>query len=233
MSLLTIVQDAADLVGVQRPSTTATSDLTTRQLMTLSQQEGDELARRHDWRGLVIPAQMTGDGTSTDFDLPPDFHRLAAGPALWRNQTLVAPLAGPATSAEWVALTNTLTAGFRYAYRLLAGVIQVWPAPSAGEVLRLEYLSSHWISVADRSARRLRWSADSDFALVPERLVTLGLIWRWKRQKGLAYDEEKNTYEIELARACAADRGAREITAGRTSDDELAPLIVPDTITVP
>lgn len=80
MSLLTIVQDAMSLCGLMAASQVyGTNDPNSSQFIALAQIEGDELARFHDWRSLKVLAQLTGDGTSTLWDLPEDFDRFMSG----------------------------------------------------------------------------------------------------------------------------------------------------------
>ena len=65
MSLLTLVQQAAILCGIEAPSAVASAtDVTTAQFRVLAQQEGDELSRAFDWRRLKVQATITGDGTT-------------------------------------------------------------------------------------------------------------------------------------------------------------------------
>lgn len=231
MSILTIIQGAADLIGLPRPSSIGSSDTTTRQLLALAQEEGEELARRHDWRGLILPLSLNGDGTKIAFTLPDDFQRLVSGTALWRENTLILPLVGPASNADWIAITNTIRVSVQKAYRLAGNAIEVYPAMGAGEVAKTEYLSSYFIVSADGATRRATFQQDTDKVVFPERLVKLGLRWRWRAQKGLDYAQAQDTYEQELSREAFADRGARPIAFGPAVDD-LPPLYAPDTIAV-
>ncbi len=232
MTAIAILQGAADLLGIPRPSSITATDVTTRQLLALLQEEGEELSRAHDWRGLIVPGQVTGDGSSISFDLPPDFQRLATGPALWRDQTLLEPLVGPLSSAEWVAYTNSITAGYQRVYRLVGGTLDIYPALGAGEVVRIEYFSSHWVISEDTLTRRLSVAQDTDYPAMPERLLKLGLRWRWRMQKGLPFEQHKLVYDAAIAQEAFADRGPRPINMGRSMDDGLAPLLTPDTIPV-
>ncbi len=232
MAAIDIIQGAADLLGIPRPSSITATDVTTRQLLALLQEEGDELSRRHDWRALIVPAQVVGDGASTSFDLPADFQRLATGPALWRDQTLIEPLTGPLNSAEWIAYTNSISAGVQKVYRLIGGTLDIYPALGADEVVRLEYFSSHWVISADTLTRRLGIAQDDDFPAMPERLLKLGLRWRWRMQKGLPYEAQQLVYQSAVEQEAFADRAYRAVTMGRSPEDDLAPLLTPDTISL-
>lgn len=232
MSLLTIIQDAADLLGLPRPSSSQSSDTTTRQLVALCTQEGEDLARRHDWRGLIVGGCIQGDGDTTRFILPADFDRLATGPALWRDGSIFQPLAGPVSGSDWVALVSRISVSTQKSYRLISANMDIWPTLDADDVVRFEYFATHWIASSDGASRRRRWQQDTDFALIPERLITLGLVWRWKAAKGLDYAEQQTTYEQQLAFEASADRAPRALAVGRFADDDLPPLYTPDTIQV-
>lgn len=51
-------------------------------------------------------------------------------------------------------------------------------------------------------------TADDDTTLFPERLLVKGVIWRWKRQKGLPYEDNLAEFEADLVQEINADRGA-------------------------
>ena len=63
MSLLTIVQDATNRIGVPQPSSAIDSaDVTTRQFVSFAQQEVRELARFHPWQVLQKEKDLHRDG---------------------------------------------------------------------------------------------------------------------------------------------------------------------------
>ena len=58
-----------------------------------------------------------------------------------------------------------------------------------------------------------------------ERLLKLGIIWRWKAHKGQAYEEEMATFETLKQRLVKQDAGAKALVVGRkrlTLDADLA-----------
>ena len=214
MSLLTLVQDAAVLVGLESPtSVVSNSDATVAQLKALAQQEGDELSRFYDWRNLKVSSTITGDGTTESWDLPCDWDRQVAGDDLWLSTAPFIPLQGPVSDQDWLGFKAAPTRPIRPIWRYFGATIQIWPVLSASQTVNLEYRSSYWISSSDGATIRNRWSADSDVALVPERVMTYGLIWRWKRMKGLDYSEEFATYQVERMKAARNDGGYRTLKA--------------------
>ena len=54
-------------------------------------------------------------------------------------------------------------------------------------------------------------TTDTDVALIDEDLITMGLKWRFLRQKGLPYSEEFGDYERAAQRAMARDGGSRPV----------------------
>ena len=74
--------------------------------------------------------------------------------------------------------------------------LQIWPALASGEIVNLEYYSTNPIASADGATRKPRFTADTDFVMFPEGVLTRGMIWRWKQSKGLEYAEDFRTWNI-------------------------------------
>jgi hypothetical protein len=213
MSLLTMIQDAMALCGLASPSSAyGSSDATVSQFVALAQVEGDELSRFADWRALKVSATFTGDGESTLWDLPTDFDRFMNGAIFWSEESSGNKLFGPIPDDDLVALKAMETEPPEPVWRLFGDQIEIWPALDDGEVVNTEYRSAYWILDNDGSTRKARWTADSDRAVISERLMTLGLVWRWKQTKGLEYSEAFRTYQIERTRQASNDGGKGVIT---------------------
>lgn len=222
MSLLTLIQDAAILVGIDEPSAVASSsEAEIKQLRVISQQEGDELSRSHDWRKLKVQASITGDGVSEYWDLPDDWDRQQAGDNLWQQDSPHLPLIGPITDEEMLALKASTSEPSRPAWRYFGDQIQIWPILDSGEVIRMEYRSSHWIISSDGDTVRNRWVADTDTALIPERIMTLGIVWRWKAYKGLDYAQSFQTYQMERMKAARVDGGFRTLRMSTSFNQDI------------
>ena len=70
-----------------------------------------------------------------------------------------------------------------------------------------EYRRANWVVSASTGDAVATWQSDSDTTLLPERLLKLGAIWRFKRAKGFDYAEEYRTAQVERAKAVNADHG--------------------------
>lgn len=217
MTLLTTVQKAARKLNIAVPSTViGNADLNVALLLELAQEEGDELSRRHEWQAITVEKTQATLAAVIQTALPSDYDRLVFNAEIW-NRTLSLKYAGPTSARTWQQLQVSQTAGIVGWWRLRGGALLLFPAPTAGQTIAYEYVSKNWCESSggtDQSA----WAADTDVGLIPERLMTLGIIWRWRAAKSLAYAEEMATYEREVERATARDRGAGTLMAPMSND---------------
>jgi len=211
MSLLSLVQDAMVLCGFESPSAVySSSDPTVSQFKTLSQVEGDILSRRYDWRRLKVLDDYTGDGTTTTFSLPTDFDRFVTGFPFFLDESPQLPLE-MVTDDRMLALKVAQTNPTRPVWRLFGNSVEFYPAPETTDVIKFEYRSKYWIVEETETTSKARWTADTDVAVIPERLITLGLVWRYKKSKGFEYGEDFRTYELEVTKAGSVDGGRQTI----------------------
>ncbi len=81
--------------------------------------------------------------------------------------------------------------------------------------MRFEYVSKNLYADADGNPKP-EWTADTDVCRIPERLVELGVIWRWLQFKGLDYGEAMTNAEKAFAQLSGSDGGGRGVLkAGR------------------
>ncbi|CEJ12085.1 hypothetical protein BN1110_02381 [bacterium YEK0313] len=201
MSLLTVCQAAARLLNQPSVSAVVTAAARTPQeFLTIALQCGEELLRRHDWGGLVRTAEFT----ALPATVPGDFERLTQGSPVRLGRV---PIRGALSDAE-MNLKRSAPVTSPPRFQLLGPVLDVAPAP-AGPVT-LEYVSSFWIKSADTMpVYRATFLADSDRSLIPEEVLLQGLVWRWKRLKGLAYQDELDQFEQAVGYHARADRALR------------------------
>lgn len=217
MTILTIIQQVCASCNLDVPTAAiSATDPTITQLIALAQQEGDETASSFDWRNLKIGLSIVGDGTSTLFSLSPDFERFAPGQPLFSSAYPMVPLMGPIADDQLLALKALSYAPIRPFWRLIGGAIEIWPAIGSAETITGEYRSSFWILGADGVTRQSSFLSDNDVSLVPERIVKLGVIWRWKSAKGLDYAEDYRTWDVERSRVAGHDAGNKTIQMSRT-----------------
>lgn len=209
MSLLTICAGAAASLSIPVPTVIAAgTDDSAILFFQLAKQEGRQLMRRHDWQGLVGASIFTS--TATEFQsgsIPSDYDRIAAYTKLW-NVTAGKPYIGPIDVNTFMRLKlgSGVTAGSPGYWLIALNAINIYPAPSAGDTLRFNYISKNYCQ-SSGGATQSDWAADADTAMIPEHLMELGIVWRWLRAKGMDYAEEMAAYEREVEKAASRDRG--------------------------
>ncbi len=238
MTLLTIVQDAAVLCNLPAPTSVITSsDPNVPLLLRLANQEGRELARRHDWNVLYSDYFFTSVATEKQTQFPTNYDRLVPYPEVW-NRSLGLPYSGPTSPRTWgtikgLAVTSAQPGWWRIIWSddsPYGPTLEITPAPTAGQTIAVPYITNTWCKSAAFDNQE-SWQSDTDFAVIPERLVTLGIVWRYKKSKGLDYAEDMSTYEREVERACSRDKGAGVIRPRSAVRDDLPPYSWTGTVT--
>lgn len=211
MAILNVIQSASLRCGLPSPSgAVSATDLITQQMVSFAQQEGDETASSFDWRQLKIALTITGNGSTTLWPLPADFERFLPGEAFFSSMYPTIPLIGPMTDEEFLAAKALPVMPIRPIWRLIGTNIEIWPALANGEVINSQYRTLNWILGADATAKST-FTLDSDTIRFPERIITMGVVWRWKRAAGLDYAEEFRTYQMERDKIAGHDAGNRTI----------------------
>lgn len=208
MTLLAIIRDVCVAVGVQRPTVVVSStDQTVLTLLRLAQEEGKALAKRHEWQALQVDHTFTSLAAEAQTGaVPSDFEKIV-NDTFW-NRSRRRPVKGPLSAQVWQSLKATTVPAVQDVFRVVGGVIQILPAPPAGETMAFTYLSKNWCrSEAPASTPQEAWQADTDAAILPDELHTLGIVWRFMASRGLEYAEAFRTYEGQVAQAISRDGG--------------------------
>lgn len=210
MTLLEIVQKQCRRTGIPRPSSAlGSSDSQVLQIVALLEEEGEALSQRHLWQALGREATLTtlaAESQGAIGTLAPGFWFIKNGTFWDRDSGL--PVNGPVSPEEWQAVKAAATTSPQYSYRILENELLANPVPTAGLDWRFEYQSNYWILDPDGTTTKSEFSEDTDTVLLPDSIMLLGLRWRWMREKGLAYGEVFNDYEMQIKDAMARDGGS-------------------------
>lgn len=205
MTLLTMVRSAAAKIGIPRPNVVATAtDATALQLLEFAQQEGDELARYGDWKILRKEKTFTtvAAETQTDTPIPTDWAGFV-DETLW-NRSARRPLYGPIDPAQWQAFKAQSTFPVIDGFTIRGTSWLMQPTPTAGQTIAYEYRSTNWCQSAGGTGQSA-WALDNDTGILSERLMGLGLIWRYKQGRGLEWQTDFDKYMFEIHSALAKD----------------------------
>jgi hypothetical protein len=208
LSCLQIIQTACRRIGILAPNAAVGStDPQIIQLLSISEEEGQELEERYNWQGLQTEATFTtvaAELQGTLATIAPGFESIV-NDTIW-NRSLRRPVYGPSTQQVWQQDKALQLNGPFNSFRIKNDQILFYPAPAAGETCAFEYNSKNWISTSIGGTSEL-WTNDSDTPLIDDRIVILGAIWRWKQAKGLDYAEDFAKYERRVMDKMAKDAG--------------------------
>ncbi len=92
-------------------------------------------------------------------------------------------------------------------------VEQTVESGDAGTTLAFEYISLNWTQDSGSTAQQ-KFAADDDTSVLDEELLTLGLIWRFRKAKGLDFQADYMEYVQQVNLAKARDGNARKLKLG-------------------
>jgi hypothetical protein len=230
-NLSTIVEDFCRRQGLPVPATVVGStNPQILQIKALLEEEGDDLAMRHSWEGLVNEASFTTVAAETQgpmYSLADNGFWYIKNGTIWDRSTRL-PVCGPVDSQDWQALKAVTVTGPRYQWRIRQGRLLVNPTPPAGESWYFEYVSKWWIIASTGTSVKRRFTMDSDFVVFPDDIILMGLRWRWKKEKGFDYAEDFRSYEAAVKDAMGRDGGKPIIHMDGYTGGPAPGIYVPD-----
>lgn len=229
MTVLAACQTAAiKLVGYAPTALFGATGQLETELRTLANDVAEAVAKAHDWRKLTTLHTVAGDGTTTAFALPADYDRMPLKAGVYSTRSLL-PLAPVVDLDQWLEMQLSGITGAPGCWIVLGGQLQVLPALAASESAKFYYQSN--LAVAPGSGdNKATFTLDGDSFRLPERLITLGVVWRWKQLKGKEYAEDLRHYEIAFGEEAGRDKGSRVLAIGRARISGDATLAYPGTV---
>lgn len=216
MTLLSIIQDVCNECGLPEPSTViSNTDGTVRQLLALSNRSGKMLAQRFPWQETVKSATITTVAAELQGlleTLLPGFNWYIYQ-SMWNRDTRM-QIWGPLYPPEWQFLKAATVTGPFPDFRIQNKSLYMLPIPTAGQTIGLEYVSRYWCESSGGTGKE-KWSVDTDVGTLPEDLLTVDLIWRFKAAKGFDYAEDFRQAELAINNAMARSGGRQVLTMGR------------------
>lgn len=221
---LGILQTVMDRLAIgPRPDRLDLADDTQRQMLALTNEEGQQLAASFPWQQLVVnriaPA-ADNNGSISDQgavdDLCPGLARIVDN-CLYLDGRMC-PLVGPVS----ISARTSMQAGgmaLMYGFFVQDGHLYITGPTSGEQSLRIAYVTRYWVRDTDGNGIDALERADDTPVLNP-RLLVLGTVWRWLSRNGLPYQQEWLNYDDAVRRAQASDtpRGILSASGGRRYD---------------
>jgi hypothetical protein len=218
-SLLQLVQQACSELGLAAPSTViGNPDTQVAQILALAKREGQETMARGvatgGWQLLRKEYVFNLTAGQDTYPLPADIDHLC--PQTFWDRSFRWQLLGPLSPQEWQVLKSGISpTGPRRRFRIFGGAFVVDPVPSDTNQLVLEYFSANWCQSSTGTGQRT-WSKDTDTYLLDDDSMVLGIIWRFRRARGLDYDTEKKDWQDCVDRVLARQAGSRTLSLNTT-----------------
>jgi hypothetical protein len=223
-TLLEIVQDASEDIGVGAPGTVINNDDETAiQMLRLVKRESRNLSFAHPWSQLTFEHTISANGTSSSYALPSDFAHIIPE-TVW-DRTGIRPLVGPLSPKDWQKIQSgaVVSTGFNSRWRIWQSLFFIYPRTQSGNTLAFEYKTDKIVLTsagASAGTSKVVWNADTDVArFLDGELLTLGVIWRFKKAKGLPYADEIMEYITRRDLDIAKDGGSRILDASVNNPD--------------
>lgn len=222
MTILTALQSAMVRLVGHRPNTIfGSTNQTEMEIADIANEVARDIMKSHDWQALTNIESVAGDGVQTAFPLPADYDRMALGQSVQDANTWFWNYTAAPDLNTWMTITDgrflQVEPGW---WIVLRDELQFYPAPTSGATARFPYISNLIVRSQPEVntgivTPRRQFERDSDEFLLSERLITLGVIWRYREQKGMGYAEDMANYELALSQEQTRDKGSRVIRKGR------------------
>jgi hypothetical protein len=210
MNCIQLIREQCGRTGIPRPnSASGSSDTQVAQLLALLNEEGSDLAARYNWQALIREATFVTVATESHGSLTTiigaaNAYRHLLSETIW-NRTTGEPVYGPRAAKVWQGFKAVPFTSPYSEYRIRGGNLLFLPAPSAGNTCAFEYATKNWATDSTGATQKSLLTADEDIFLLDDELLLAGLRWRFKKEKGLSFGEDFNTYEAKIADAMAKD----------------------------
>lgn len=214
MSILDVVKGAATVLGMDVP--TLVYGATSREMVEMQELANvmaSEIVDAHDWQKLLIIKAFTGDGLTDAFDMPSDYRRMQKTSSLWSSRWKWATehLTSP---DEWLELQVTPIATVNDYWIIFGDQFHQWPVMASAETVKFFYVSNE-IVAAENGSTKTMFNEDADRFRLSEELLKKAIIYRWKQNKGQAYEQDFDDYQTLLLRRMDDDAGSKPVISGQ------------------
>jgi hypothetical protein len=174
----------------------SSNDYQMRQILALMNAAGKDINTRAEWSKATKAHTIAAAATS--FSLPSDFQEMAGAGAITHVSSY--GMFRPVTDESMWQFLSQNAPETPY-YHIRSGVVYLTQAVATGGA-QMIYISKNWLGTKSEI------TDNDDQPIFPDALLARGTIWRWRRQKGLPYEDLMAEFEADLEAAIQADRGA-------------------------
>jgi hypothetical protein len=235
-TLLSVIQDAAvelSLVVPLQVIGNTTNDNTAAKLLRHLNKTIQATVKRDDWVNLRREYTFSTAAATESYVLPADFLRFVPE-TLWNRTRRFKPFEA-VTPAEWQAY-KAAVAGMAFQSVRVRGVgtaspsLFIAPIPGGIETLAFEYITN---TVGLNGVNELAaFDDDTNTLLLDAELLTLGIVWRYRKAVGRDYAEEFREFELCRMDLLKQDGGRRTLDMNDEAEFYPPKARVPETYSV-
>lgn len=234
MTLLTAVNAAQRKLSLAVTSTVVADGQETQNLLfQLANEEAEEVLERDEYDFPLLRRTQSFTASLASLQSAPgkptNFQR--AIPETFWNASQDRKIYGPLTDEEWaIANGNAVTSATWQSVMFRNDGLHIFPVPTTADTITYDYIINTPVLAVDGSTYKTAFTADNDSYVLGDRLLRLGIVWRYKADKGRDYAEDLKNYELALSAVSRAQRGAPRVLSVAPDEVEWPPDgIVPDT----
>lgn len=216
---LAIVRTAMSRCDMEKPTSLTTApDDTTLKFVDLLNFVGQQICESFPWQKMQKVWNFTTTGT-LEYGLPADFDRFV-NDTEW-NRTTRLPISGPLNPQQWqtIVARGLGATTFQLHYKFENDKVVFYSEPSGSpQNLSFMYHTRGWVLDADDSATlKDEVVKDNDVILLPPLLVAVGIVLKWKQDRGFDTTAVQNEFDALAATGTAKDGPAYTQILGRTN----------------
>ncbi len=229
MSLLTIIQSAADLIGLPLYTRVAgNAESNVRQLFAGLKIGSNTLVKTTNgsggsWSALERIYEFQSGADQTEYTLPEDFDRLITGTAWQKDKYWL--MRGSRTPQQWQRVRNRQVSTPYNQFRLFRSQetsipqgdvrrFTLEPAPGENITLVYEYVSKWpWVSEDGSTFKKIP-DNDNDESVLGDDIHILDTVWRFKKSNGLSYTADLAEFEAIRDAMLVQDEASEHISVG-------------------
>jgi len=211
MTILAVIKDVCAAVGVAIPASViapSTNKRTMEEMLALANEVAQSIAYdNREWSRLKRSIVYTGDGVTVGWNLPADYKRMLLTSEVWRSTDTQAPMRFIYDTNEWGRRGLSADYGSMGMWTLMNGQMLIQPPLGVGQTATFVYMHRNCVILASGGLGD-NFISDLDSYALDERVLKLGIIWRWKQAKGSAYAEDMGTFADALNTSAGNDNPA-------------------------
>jgi len=217
MSILQAMQSAAiRLVGYRPQVFFTSSEQFELELTDLINEVATDICKIHDWQALLKINTYTGDGVTESFPFPADYDRQPVNANLQDLRNWAWNYAHLTDINQFMFIRARGFQQFPGSWTIYGNNFEFTPPPPPGDTATFPFISGHYAK-SDNGSTKGAFTEDTDEFLIRDgdKLLTLGLVWRWRENKKLDYTGDQEAFQMLLEQIAAKDKGSSIIRKGR------------------